>query len=107
MVNSETKTLSVRRVNILDLNLNLQYGSATLEGQILADDVCIDPLNQYCSKNFTFLGITKQEGFDDADGILGLSPDIPQNGPSFVQKLREANLIDFKIVSFFVGYNTH
>jgi hypothetical protein len=42
-------------------------------------------------------------GLEGLDGILGLSPDYPENGPSFMSSLKEAGLIDNKIVSFFLG----
>jgi hypothetical protein len=40
------------------------------------------------------MGITNQMGLDNLDGILGLSPDYPQNGPSFVAKLKQIGAIE-------------
>jgi hypothetical protein len=59
-----------------------------LNGEILSDDVCIDPALRFCATNFTFFGITNQSGLEDLDGILGLSPIAAQNGPSFMGALQ-------------------
>jgi hypothetical protein len=54
--------------------------------------------------NFQFFGILDQKGLEDLDGILGLSPDISSNGPSFIANLKKLGLIDSKVVSFFIGH---
>lgn len=56
-----------------------------------------------CLSSFQFLGILMQDGLDDLDGILGLSPDVSQNGPSFIKSLKGASIINQKIASFFIG----
>jgi hypothetical protein len=50
------------------------------------------------------LAILDQTGLDDLDGILGLAPDIPSNGPSFIQNLKSFGFIEKKVVSFFIGH---
>ena len=49
------------------------------------------------------MAITSQRGLDDADGILGLSPNIPENGPSFVQALGDQDIKEKKLISFVLG----
>jgi hypothetical protein len=44
-----------------------------------------------------------QVGLDGIDGILGLSPDVQGNGPSFIGHLKKEQIIDDKIVGFFIG----
>lgn len=43
----------------------------------------------------------EQKGLKNADGILGLSPDDPNNGPSYIAQLKDNKVIEQKIVSFF------
>jgi hypothetical protein len=50
------------------------------------------------------MGIQDQVGLDDLDGILGLSPDFPQNGPSFIARMKESGMISQKVASFFIGH---
>jgi len=72
---------------------------------VYADQACLGPAtSSFCVKNFTFFGVVEQEGLDDLDGILGLSPDYSSNGPSYISKLKESGLIDQKIASFFIGH---
>ena len=68
----------------------LEYGSAKLEGVIIKDNVCIDKNlenDDLCVPEFTFFAIKKQSGLENADGILGLSPNGDRNGPSYVQAM--------------------
>lgn len=53
---------------------------------VLKDKVCISKTDNdhLCAKDFKFMAITNQEGLNGADGILGLSPAKPENGPSYV-----------------------
>jgi hypothetical protein len=55
---------------------------------IWQDLVCIDTQQRFCANNFKFFGILDQEGLDGIDGILGLSPDMQGNGPSFIGQLK-------------------
>jgi len=46
----------------------------------------------------------QQTGLEGLDGILGLSPDIVSNGPSFIKNLKYQGIIEKKIASFFIGH---
>ena len=74
--------------------VTLEYGSATLEGYFVTDQVCLNKelWNQtpdyVCAEEFKFYMITEQVGLEGLDGILGLSPpDEAHNGPSYVKAL--------------------
>jgi hypothetical protein len=45
--------------------------------------------SKQCVPSFQFFGILDQTGLEDLDGILGLSPDISSNGPSFIGNLKK------------------
>ncbi len=62
---------------------DLYYGSVTLKGSVVQDKVCIQD-DLYCLSDFEFYAITSQTGLNGVDGILGLSPDVNSNGPSYV-----------------------
>ena len=70
-------------------NTLLRYGSASLTGYMMADRVCLSDYSdlQTCVSNFGFFLITKQTGLGAYNGILGLSPNAGQNGPSYVGAL--------------------
>lgn len=77
---------------------------------MVQDSVCIDmPDNtsessgDHCLRGFDFFGITEQTGLTQADGILGLSPNVRNNGPSFVERMHLDGLIDAMQVSFFLS----
>jgi hypothetical protein len=73
---------------------------------MVQDSVCIDmPSNEtdHCVHGFDFFGITWQTGLTQADGILGLSPNVHNNGPSFVERMHRDGLIDEMQVSFFLS----
>ncbi len=53
--------------------------------------------------SFQFFGIMSQTGLDGIDGILGLSPDVTGNGPSFIGHLKKEQIIDDRMVGFFIG----
>ena len=57
----------------------LTYGSATLYGNYMKDNVCLDLINDICAKDFTFFEITRAKGLKGLDGILGFSPDNMTN----------------------------
>jgi hypothetical protein len=52
------------------------------------------------------MGITSQKGINGFDGILGLSPDDTDNGPSYISALKDSGIIDKKIISFFLSRST-
>jgi len=64
--------------------------------------VCINK-DTDCVDKFKFFAISSQMGLDSEDGILGLSPDEFGNGPSFVAALKQQNLIDQKMISFYLS----
>jgi hypothetical protein len=54
------------------------------------DDVCVvENVSTTCVAGFNFFIITSQSGLDDLDGILGLSPPVSGNGPSFYYNLMQ------------------
>lgn len=82
----------------------IQYGSATLQGLTAIDTACIGVGGTSCvSSNYQFLAISYETGLNNMDGILGLSPDNGSNGPSYVSYLRNAGLIDQRMLGFFIG----
>jgi len=83
---------------------NLYYGSATLTGKYISDDVC---LGSDCIKGFEIFGITKETGLQGVDGILGLSPDMYGNGPSFFDALDKGGLTNGNhYFGYFIGDET-
>ena len=67
---------------------DLNYGSASLEGHMASDVTCLDTSGDTCAESFEFYVITKSDGLDGMDGILGLSPiNEAQNGPSYLSAL--------------------
>jgi hypothetical protein len=52
-------------------------------GDDAQDRVCMHDVNT-CVLNFRFLGVTNTQNISAIDGIIGLAPDDPSNGPSFV-----------------------
>lgn len=72
----------------------------------MTDNVCLDPdQSDTCSDPFQFFYITSESGLDNLDGILGLSPDVTSNGPSFMGTLMNQNKIDDPVASFHLGLN--
>lgn len=59
--------------------------------------------NDDCISSFKFFGIVKQSGLDSYDGILGLSPDNGNNGPSYVSNLKNFGIIDTSKIGFFIS----
>jgi len=85
-------------------NDELNYGSASLKGYVGSDKVCLTTTNpDTCSENFGFFQITEETGLDGLDGILGFSPAVTNNGPSFMKSLHEDGKIDKMIASFFLS----
>lgn len=63
------------------------------------DTVCVQDQNKYCVKNFRFLDILKVKSqMAPMDGVIGLAPDDPSNGPSFIATLADQGKIDKKMV---------
>lgn len=86
----------------------LDYGSATLHGNYVSDQVCLDKLpfsgtkspEYVCVEDFKFFLINSETGISN-DGILGLAP---QNDGydviAYVSALYNAELIDEEIITF-------
>lgn len=87
-VNTDTKT-----------TYNAAYGQFTVVGDDMNDTVCVQDQNKYCVKNFRFLDILKVKSqMAPMDGVIGLAPDDPSNGPSFIATLADQGKIDKKMV---------
>jgi hypothetical protein len=85
----------------------LAYGSANLSGSMGADTVCLvsnDPTT--CVTNFSFFKILQQTGLDGLDGILGLSPAVTGNGPSYMWTLYEQGKITSPECTFWMNFDT-
>lgn len=67
-----------------------------------ADTVCLSNYSDQstCVTDFGFFLITKQTGLSAYNGILGLSPNADQNGPSYVGSLYNQGKISSETVSF-------
>jgi hypothetical protein len=72
-------------------------------GDDAQDRVCMHD-NNTCVLNFRFLGVTNSQNISAIDGIIGLAPDDPSNGPSFVAQLKTDGYIDKKM--FGIGLKT-
>lgn len=80
---------------------DLYYGSAHLTGKYISDTACVAG---DCVKGFEFFGITKETGLQGVDGILGLSPDMIGNGPSFFDALDQSGLTNGNhYFGYFIG----
>mmetsp|Transcript_20447 Transcript_20447/g.28252 ORF Transcript_20447/g.28252 Transcript_20447/m.28252 type:complete len:123 (+) Transcript_20447:284-652(+) len=76
----------------IDSNKTLSYGSATLNGFMMRDNVCLDYSDlDTCNNDFEFFYIESETGLDYLDGILGLCPDVVGNGPSYMKALIDAD----------------
>jgi len=66
---------------------------------MIEDTVCIN--GNVCVDNFPFFMIQNQEDFADTlDGVIGMSPPIITNGPSFIGYLYAQGKLAQPIVSF-------
>jgi len=83
----------------------LKYGSATLEGYYATDTVCLDKIGGVCVDDFEFFVIEQQSGLDNADGILGLSPDETTANLSYIRSLASAGVIDKELFTFWINFN--
>jgi hypothetical protein len=73
-------------------NTALYYGSTTLYGGMVADNVCLSNNSTYndtCVTDFCFFLIDEEYGLNSDAGILGLGPPFSKNGPSFFGTLIE------------------
>ena len=78
---------------------------STLLGRTTTDVACLvtSDLRRVCSwKGFTFFEVTNIQGYTlnaNYSGILGIAPDDPSNGPSFVATLNNDGYIHSKMIS--------
>ena len=65
------------------------------------DTMCTakDQINS-CATGFGFFLVEKQSGLDGLDGILGFSPAVAGNGPSYVSTLFANGTIPEEVVAF-------
>ena len=78
------------------------YGSATLRGFLGTDIACVESTSgsNICASDFEFFLITWARGFEGLDGILGMGPPNPDNGPSYVQALFTQGQIAEEVATF-------
>lgn len=83
----------------------IPFGGGSLIGRTTTDLTCLNITAEKSTcveKGFTFFEILKTENLNLASqysGILGIAPDDPSNGPSFVAKLKAEGYIDKKMLS--------
>jgi hypothetical protein len=66
----------------------INFNPTSLAGFMGRDQVCIESDNENsCVEDFDFFQITSQDNLGELDGVLGLAPPTPANGPSFVTAL--------------------
>lgn len=69
------------------------FGSLYVTGDDYPDKVCVNNL-QTCVNPFRFISVTDLDPrIIPIDGMVGLAPDDPNNGPSFVAALYDNNMI--------------
>lgn len=72
-------------------------------GDDVADTVCIFKKDQWCANQFRFLSVTDvSQLMVPMDGVIGLAPDDPFNGPSFVATLFSQGVIDKKMIGLMI-----
>ena len=83
----------------------LVYGSAELRGFDGTDIVCLssDADQSLCATDFQFFLITYAHGLTGVDGILGMSPSDPANGPSLMQALYDQGKIPDAVATFVIN----
>lgn len=85
------------------------YGPYFVTGDDYKDTVCFyqTKTDQTCVKDFRFLSVFSYDPrIIDMDGMAGLAPDDPANGPSFVAALYNAKIIEKKMFGFIFGKGT-
>ena len=88
---------------VISATTELDYGSAKLYGSTYSDRVCLTDDGSECVSDFEFFKIDRETGLQGLDGILGLSPDYDQNGPSFMGAMKSAGLIDKEVATFWIN----
>lgn len=73
---------------------DMKYAGATIK-----DTMCVSGNDKTCIQDFEFFVITNQtEGtrssLQSTDGVVGLAPDMADNGPSFLKSLLDLKIID-------------
>ena len=86
------------------------YETLYVVGDDYYDTVCIadkfEDRDKYCVKNFRFLAVTSvHPRLTPMDGMLGLGPDDPSNGPSYVAALYNDGKIGRKMFGLAYGKN--
>lgn len=82
------------------------YGPYFVTGDDYKDNVCFSSSAKVstCVSDFRFLSVFSYDPrIIDMDGMAGLAPDDPANGPSFVAALYNAKLIEKKMFGFIFG----
>jgi hypothetical protein len=80
------------------------YGNAYVVGDDYNDTVCIGTSHGNCVDGFRFLSVTDVDpNIIPLDGMIGLAPDDPSNGPSYIASLKDAGMIDKKQFGLMIG----
>lgn len=84
---------------------SINFGEGQLLGTTTTDKVCLSGSEKTPTcllKGFTFFEITSMKDINlttSYSGILGIAPDDPTNGPSFLAKLKTDNYINEKVLA--------
>lgn len=80
------------------------YENLYVAGDDVFDTVCVADKDKYCVKDFRFISvISMHKDFTPLDGMLGLAPDDPSNGPSYISALVEQGIVSKKIFGLVYG----
>lgn len=83
---------------------NANYNGIQVVGDDLVDTVCVLKKKDFCANSFRFLSVTDVDPKMIAmDGVVGLAPDDPSNGPNFIGTLKNQGVIDKKMFGFMLG----
>jgi hypothetical protein len=64
-------------------------------GDDFYDTTCIGDSSKKCVNGFRFLSVTDVDPrMIPMDGLIGLAPDDPENGPAYIPALKTAGIID-------------
>jgi hypothetical protein len=75
-----------------------------VKGDDIIDTVCIYKKEGYCAEEFRFLSVDKVDAkMLSVDGVIGLAPDDPSNGPSFIASLHKQFIISEKKFGLIMG----
>ena len=66
------------------------------------DQICLGDIS-HCVDSFTFIAVSESNGLDFTDGIVGLSPNVYGNGPSFIEYLKRDRVIDEMIIGVYIA----